>query len=151
MHLYQNILCAVDFDENSLAAMTHAAQLAAEMDATLHLLHVTTIVPTVSEIVQGLELQSDLSARLRLQKTADRELLGIKHQLHTKLAFASHVPKSILSTVREVGADLIVMATHGRSGLPHLLLGSVAEAVVRNATCPVLTIRPQSGSRFHYP
>ncbi len=141
MHLYQNILCPVDFDENSLAAVIHAAQLAAEMDATLHLLHVITIIPTASEIVQSLAPQSDLSARPRLQTIADRELLGIKHQLHTKLAFASQVPKSILATAHEVGADLIVMATHGRPRLPHLLLGSVTEAAVRNATCPVLTIR----------
>jgi len=141
MDRYRTILCPVDFDENSLAAVTHAAQLAAEMDATLHLLHVISIIPTAPEIVQSLEPQSDLSARQRLQKIADRELVGIKHQLHTKLAFASHIPKSILATAHELGADLIVMATHGRSGLPHLLLGSVAEAIVRNATCPVLTIR----------
>ena len=102
MHFYQNILCPVDFDENSLAAVIHAVQLAAEMDATLHLLHVITIIPTASEIVQSLAPQSDLSARPRLQKIADRELLGIKHQLHTKLAFSSQVPKSILTTVREV-------------------------------------------------
>lgn len=140
MHRYQSVLCPVDFDENSLAAVKHAAQLAAGMDAMLHLLHVITIIPTAPEMVQSLEPQSDLPARQRLQRIADAELAGIKHQLHTKLAFASHIPKSILATAHEVGADLIVMATHGRSGLPHLLLGSVAEAVVRNATCPVLTI-----------
>ena len=141
MHRYRTILCPVDFDENSVAAVKHAAQLAAEMDAMLHLLHVITIIPTAPEMVQSLEPQSDLSARQRLQKIADGELVGIKHQLHTKLAFASLIPKSILATAHELGADLIVMATHGRSGLSHLLLGSVAEAVVRNATCPVLTVR----------
>jgi universal stress protein A len=141
VHRYRTILCPVDFDENSVAAVKHAAQLAAEMDAMLHLLHVITIIPTAPEMVQSLEPQSDLSARQRLQKIADGELVGIKHQLHTKLAFASLIPKSILATAHELGADLIVMATHGRSGLSHLLLGSVAEAVVRNATCPVLTVR----------
>jgi len=141
MHLYQTILSPVDFDENSLAAVKHAVQLAAEMGATLHLLHVISIIPTAPEIVQSLEPQSDLSARQRLQQIADRELVGIKHQLHTKLSLASLIPKSILATAHELGADLIVMATHGRSGLPHLLLGSVAEAIVRNANCPVLTIR----------
>jgi nucleotide-binding universal stress UspA family protein len=141
MHRYQSILCPVDFDENSLAAVKHAAQLAAEMEATLHLLHVITIIPTAPEIVQSLEPQNDLSARQRLQKIADRELVGVKYQLHTILAFASLIPRSILATAHELEADLIVMATHGRSGLPHLLLGSVAEAVVRKATCSVLTIR----------
>ena len=142
MHLYRTILCPVDFDDNSLAAVTSAAQLAAEVDATLHLLHVIPIIPTASEIVQSLEFQSSLPAVQRLQRLADAELAGVKNQLHTKLALAAHIPKSILATAQEVGADLIVMATHGRSGLPHLLLGSVAEAVVRTATCPVLTIRP---------
>lgn len=142
--LYKTILCPLDFDENSLVGLGHAKQLAARTDATLHLLHVITIIPTAPEIVQSLEPQSDLSARRRLQRIADDELSGVKYQLHTRLAFASHVPKSILAAAREVGADLIVIATHGRSGLPRHLFGSVAEAIVRNAACPVLTVRPQS-------
>jgi universal stress protein A len=141
MYRYRTVLCPVDFDENSVAAVKHAAQLAREMDAKLHLLHVITIIPTTPEMIQSLEPRSDLSARRRLQEIADRELVGIEHQLHTKLAFASLIPKNILATAHELGADLIVMATHGRSGLSHMLLGSVTEAVVRNATCPVLTIR----------
>lgn len=141
-HPYKTILCPLDFDESSLVGLSHAKQLAAKMDARVHLLHVTTIIPTAPEIIQSLEPQADLSAHRRLQKLADDNLAGIKHQIHIRLAFASHIPKSILTTAREVGADLIVIATHGRSGLPRLLLGSVAEAVVRNATCPVLTVRP---------
>ena len=102
MHRYQTILCpGVHFDENSLAAVKHAAQFAAQMDATMHLLHVITIIPTAPEIVQSLEPQGDLSARQRLQRIADAELVGIKNHLHTKLAFAAHIPKSILATAQE--------------------------------------------------
>jgi nucleotide-binding universal stress UspA family protein len=140
--LYRSILCPVDFDENSRAALRHAARLASSMDATVHLLHITTIIPTASEIVQSADPHIDPSARRQLQKLADSELAGVKHQIHSKLAFASLVPKTILAIADEVKADVIVIATHGRSGLPRLLLGSVAEAVVRNATRPVLTIRP---------
>lgn len=139
---YKTILCPLDFDDSSFVGLSHAKQLAAEMDATVHVLHVTTIIPTASEVVQSLEPQADLSTRRRLQKLVDEELAGIKHQIHVRLAFASHIPKTILATAREVGADLIVIATHGRRGVPRLLLGSVAEAVARNATCPVLTVRP---------
>ena len=139
---YKTILCPVDFDDSSVVALRHAAQLAAQVDATVHLLHVTPIIPTAPEIVQSFEPQGELSARCRLEKMANDELAGIKHQIHTRVAFASHIPKSILVAAREAGADLIVIATHGRSGLPRLLFGSVAEAVVRNSTCPVLTVRP---------
>jgi hypothetical protein len=51
------------------------------------------------------------------------------------------VPKAILAFARDLNADLIVMATHGRTGVKHLFFGSVTEAVVRNAVCPVLTLR----------
>ena len=142
LRLYKNVLCPVDFDDNSLVALRQAAQLALKMDAMVHLVHIIAIIPTAPEIVQSLEPQGDLSARRRLQRMADDELVGIKHEIHTKLAFAAHIPKSILATAREIGADLVLIATHGRSGLSHLLLGSVAEAIVRDATCPVLTIRP---------
>ena len=151
--LYKSILCPVDFDENSRAALGYAARLASNMDATVHLLHITTIIPTAPEIVHSADPHVDPSARRQLQKLAETELAGVKHQIHNKLAFAALVPRTILATADEVGADLIVIATHGRSGLPRLLLGSVAQAVVRNATRPVMTIRPLSagdrGSRAH--
>ena len=142
LDLYKTILCPVDFDHSSDVSLRHAARLVAKVNATVHLLHVIPIIPTASEIFQSLEPQADLSARRRLQKIADEELPVIKHQIHIELAFASDIPKTILATAHDVGADLIVIATHGRSGLPRLLLGSVTEAVVRNATCPVLTVRP---------
>ena len=139
---YKSILCPVDFDDNSRAALRHAARLASGLDATVHLLHITTIIPTAAEIIQSADPHIDPSARRQLQRLADTELAGVKHQIHSKRAFAALVPKTILAVADEVGADLIVIATHGRSGLPRLLLGSVAQAVVRSATCPVLTIRP---------
>jgi universal stress protein A len=68
--------------------------------------------------------------------------VGVKHEIHVRFASASEIAKSIFETADELRADLLVMATHGRSGLSHVFLGSVAEAVVRNARCPVLTVRP---------
>jgi len=78
-------------------------------------------------------------SREKLQKIAQERLHGgIHHEILTRVGDAA---KSILETAEEVGAELIVMATHGRTGISHFFLGSVAERVVREALCPVLTIR----------
>ncbi|MBI3796312.1 MAG: universal stress protein [Deltaproteobacteria bacterium] len=75
----------------------------------------------------------------KLQELAQERLRGgIRHEILTRVGDAA---KSILQVAEEVGAELIVMATHGRIGLPHFFLGSVAEQVVREASCPVLTVR----------
>ncbi|HZO82282.1 MAG TPA: universal stress protein [Candidatus Binataceae bacterium] len=141
-HPYRVILCPVEFDETSLAALRHARALADAAGATLHLLHVVPIIPTVSEVVSDLEPGGEASAQQRLRDLAERELPGAKFELHTRVALSSDIARHILAAARELDADLIVIATHGRSGLAHFLLGSVTEAVVRNASCPVLTVRP---------
>ena len=68
----------------------------------------------------------------------------------TRTAFGA-TPTEICAAADELGADLIVIGTHGRGGLSHALLGSVAEKVVRKAPCPVLTVRPQMHSTFAHP
>ncbi len=146
---YRTILCPVDFDENSLAALEHARRLAADTGATLHLLHALPILPMLSD--RGMPLAADAAAAeaeamRRLKEIARRRLGKISYTLHTRVTFVSDVPRAIVGVARDLGADLIVMATHGRSGLKHVFVGSVAEAVVRNATCPVLTLRPAAES-----
>jgi universal stress protein A len=75
----------------------------------------------------------------KLQEIAQERLKGgIRYEILTRVGDAA---KSILEVAEEVGAELIVMATHGRSGISHFFLGSVAEQVVREAPCPVLTLR----------
>ncbi len=141
-HPYRTILCPVDFDDNSLAALRHARQLAAATDATLYLLHVVPVIPSAGEIVSSLETGGDAPAQRRLRKLAERELADVKHEEHTRIALRSDIARDIVAAARETRADLIVMATHGRSGIAHFLVGSVTEAVVRHAPCPVLTVRP---------
>jgi universal stress protein A len=139
---YKTILCPVDFDDNSQAAVAHARRLAIDMGATIHLLHVLPILPLLADqaATGGIDEAAETDARRRLKEIARR--LRTRHEVHTRIAFVSEVPKGILTTARKLGADLIVMATHGRTGVRHLVFGSVAEAVVRNAVCPVLTLRP---------
>ena len=139
---YKTILCPVDFDENSMAAIAHARRIAADMGATLHLLHVLPILPMLADQgVAGVDEAASQEARRRLKDIARRRLSKTHTEIHTRVVFVSEVPRTILDFARELGADLIVMATHRRGALKHFFLGSVAEAVVRNAVCPVLTLR----------
>jgi len=146
-HLFLRILSPVDFHENSLAALAYAAQFARQYDATVYLLHV---VPTDElhlhrEVYRPEEgggadvVWAEKVAKEKLREIAQEYLRGgIRHEILTRVGDAA---KTILETAEDVGAELIVMATHGRTGLSHVFLGSVAEQVVREAPCPVLTIR----------
>jgi nucleotide-binding universal stress UspA family protein len=140
---YKIILCPVDFDDNSMAALTHARRLAIDMGATIHLLHVLPILPMLADhgVAVSVDEAAEQEAQRKLKDLARRKLSRTPREIHTRIAFVSEVPKNILASAREVAADLIVMATHGRVGVKHLFFGSVTEAVVRNAVCPVLTLR----------
>jgi len=134
-----------DFSASSEAALEYAKMLAERFGASLHLLHV--IEQPV--IAGGLDIyatelqrmheaaQSEAEARLaRYLTAAERERLSASTEIAD-----GHTARTIVEVARRRGADLIVMGTHGRSGVAHLLLGSVAEKVVRMASCPVLTVR----------
>jgi universal stress protein A len=140
---YKIILCPVDFDDNSMAALAHARRLAIDMGATIHLLHVLPILPMLADhgVEVGVDAAAEQEAQRRLKDLVRRRLARTPVEIHTRIAFVSEVPKTILAFARELAADLIVMATHGRSAIRQLFFGSVTEAVVRNAVCPVLTLR----------
>ncbi|MGO9058342.1 MAG: universal stress protein [Candidatus Binataceae bacterium] len=138
-NIFKKILCPVDFDENSIAALDAARDLAVDPDARLYVLHVVRLV------LAGFpkELHSypltEHDARARLQDIA-RDHLEAKVRYEVLLRTGD--PASvILRAVEELGVDSVVMATHGRTGLGHFVLGSVAETVVRESPRPVLTIR----------
>jgi universal stress protein A len=145
--MFLRILSPVDFHENSLAALQYTAQFARQYDATVYLLHV---VPT-DELHLHREVYrpekgggadvvwAEKMAKEKLQEIAREHLSGgIRYEILTRVGDAA---KITLETAQEIGAELIVMATHGRTGISHFFLGSVAERVVREASCPVLTIR----------
>ena len=140
---YKIILCPVDFDDNSMSALAHARRLAIDMGATVHLLHVLPILPMLADhgVNVGDDEAAEKQAQSQLKDLVRRRLTRTPAEIHTHIAFVSEVPKTILAFARDLKADLIVMATHGRTGVKHLFFGSVTEAVVRNAVCPVLTLR----------
>ncbi len=136
--LFNRILCPLDFEEVSLNALRLAIQLAAQNKAELYLLHVcpTVMIPLGGQVTEP--LMAEQSARQRLEEIALRDLAGIRHEL---LVTTGDAAERVISVQSGLAADLIVMGTHGRGGLSRLVLGSVAERVVREVSCPVLTTR----------
>jgi universal stress protein A len=140
--IFSRVLCPVDL-EHSLKALDFAIRLARQNRAMLYVLHVVPIPIGATELSSSADEEPywEVPARKRLEQMAEEKLAGVID--HYELLMRSGEPAArILMAQGEVGADLIVMATHGRSGLSHFFLGSVAERVVREAPCPVMTIRP---------
>lgn len=136
------ILCPVDFSETSEAALRYACELAQQVDAKVHVLHVYQIpvypmpdgalMPTANWTTHIID-----SAQHGLGELLEKHEQCIDHHDITE-----GVPHQEINRVAEAsGADLIVMGTHGRAGLSHMFMGSVAERVVRTAKVPVLTVR----------
>lgn len=135
----KTILHPTDFSGHSQAAFEVARAVARDYGARLILLHVSPPILMGGEVHALIappdEVREELTKRLKdMQSMADRVVVEI-------VLKEGDATAQILTTSKEMGCDLIVMGTHGRTGLSHLLMGSVAEAVVRKASCPVLTIK----------
>jgi universal stress protein A len=141
---YRSILSPIQFDDPSLLALGYAWQIAAEHGATLHLLHVARKLPALGEpeVSENDHTREEEKARVTLTEIAQVHLSGVNYEIHTASASPRGLAKAVVQIAGEVDADLIVLKTHGRKGLSHLILGSVAEEVVRTAPCPVLTLTP---------
>lgn len=142
--LFRNVLCPIDFDANSPASLDYAGKIALETGGRIFLLHV---VPwTVAAVpLDASEVLAELkqSATTRLRQLAKEKLdARIGHEIIVTVA--ADPGHEVVRLANELRVDAIVMATHGRKGLSHLILGSVAECVVREAPCPVLTLRAQA-------
>jgi nucleotide-binding universal stress UspA family protein len=131
--LFRKILCPVDFDRVSIPALELVHQLALQNEATVYLLYV----------VPGQSLPMDLEkvARDNLRGIAQKWLADkIPHEI---VVSSGKAAAGIVSAQQTLNADLVVMATHGRTGADHSRLGSVAEQVIRYSSCPVITVRPR--------
>jgi nucleotide-binding universal stress UspA family protein len=150
MTAVKRILMATDFSPYSREALDYAVYLAQSLDAELHLLHVfeppffshTGVSPSIQHEVQEWIGQNKKEASQTLQALAKEiQTQGVK----VSTIFREGTPfLGILKSADEISAHLIILGTHGRTGLPHVLMGSVAERVVRKSSCPVMTIRPKT-------
>jgi nucleotide-binding universal stress UspA family protein len=139
MPKFKKILCPVDFDPNSLGALQLASELAQEGEAILNVVHVVAMPPGPEVALPFGEMET--TARRRLERLVRQKIKGkARYQVEVMMGDPG---VEILQAAKRQGAHLIVMATHGRKGLRRLILGSVAEHVVREASCPVLTVKPK--------
>ena len=136
--LFTTIICPVDFDENSMAALEVAANLARQGHRRLVVFHVVPVdVPPKSKAdLDFLEIKEN-GARQWLQGLARDRLQGVTHELLTR---SGRPEAAILHAVEESRADLIVMATYARTIVPHAFCGSVAEKVLCQSRRPVLMV-----------
>ena len=143
----KHVLVATDFSEPSATALEYGRALARTFNATLHVVHVVedfmvpgmmaeTVPANYAELLDGLEAAADTRLRATIGDD-DRRELGA----HTRLLKRTVPARGIVAYAENAQIDLIVMGTHGRGAWSHLLMGSVAEKVVRTAPCPVLTVR----------
>jgi nucleotide-binding universal stress UspA family protein len=144
---WKRICCPIDFSQPSQDAARVAARLSHRFGSELQLLHVFQLplysfmdaavsmpIPMVNELLERVD-----SFLAHWAKEAEH--LGAPKVVSTKVDGLPHV--EIVKFARETHCDLIVMGTHGHTGVRHALIGSVAEKVIRLADCPVLTIRPR--------
>ena len=150
----QKILLPTDFSNYSAAATKYACELAVKFDAELHLLHtLETHLASTPNFGFGLDLpkyvsESKAAAVKSLGGVLDPKWSAGRTVIHAVVEGSPKV--EIIQYARKRNIDLIVIATHGRTGLAHVIIGSVAESVVRTAPCPVLTVRPE-GHQFVMP
>jgi len=147
MKRFKHILATTDLSPESFAAVQYAAHLAEGQGARLTILHVPQ---TTTLLFTDFAPPVDLLSLDRSIETAARETLEGWVRRHMKNAKAPAriviragvTHEVVCKAAEEAGANLIVMATHGRRGLGHVILGSVTERVLREAPCPVLVVRP---------
>ncbi|HSA87563.1 MAG TPA: universal stress protein [Nitrospira sp.] len=137
----RHILCPIDFSQCSVRALEYAGHLIRGLGASLTIFHV--LEPVFFDLDRGLEAMPDYE---RTRAKAESRLAEAREAL-TKLGLSVQtvitggiVSDSIVAAVQTERYDLVVMGTHGRRGLPHYMTGCVAEAVLRQAPCPVLTV-----------
>ena len=141
----KKILVPTDFSDTAKAALDQALILAAKFDAELTVLHARLLFEDdplemeekLKEVKSEEHEIEELLLKKMQKKTEQHAHLKIKHEIIRGYS----APSAILGFINKNNFDLVVIGTHGRSGLEHFLIGSVAEKVVRYARCPVLTVR----------
>ena len=142
--LWSTILVPVDFAAPSEAALTYALKLATASSAALHVCHIIPVPHVLDALYErGFEPEESVKrierkARQRINETVRSASSTLEPHLHCGEGDARD---GVLEWAKQLKADLIVMGTHGRQGAERFFMGSVAEAVVRRASCPVLTLR----------
>jgi nucleotide-binding universal stress UspA family protein len=148
--MYDAILFPTDGSDGAAVGLEHALDIAAAHGATLHVLNVAdttrdSVVRVQGQVVDALEREGQRVVREAAERARERGVETVTEVLQGEPA------RTIVEYAEARGVDLVVVPTRGRSGLRRFLLGSTAERVVRQATVPVLTVRPDEDLRLDYP
>ncbi len=139
-----NILCPTDFSDTANKAISYAAEMALKYDATLHLVSVINEIHGFDSFQVLAITPNDIHEHMLkiTQEKLDELTTNIKPSipLHT-VVLEGHPSTEITRAAAEFDCDMIVIASHGRTGLEHILIGSVAESVTRHSHCPVLIVK----------
>ena len=140
----KKILCPIDFSACSTYALTYAIDLSLKDHASLYLIHVIeTYMGDIGDILKQIDLLLDDKQTDNLKM----RLINLIHdEIRTNISIDTLVVKGapfveIIKAAKDNQVDLIVMGTHGKTGLDYILIGSVAERVIQRSPCPVLSIR----------
>jgi nucleotide-binding universal stress UspA family protein len=149
--MYQRILVPVDGSETSRRGLEEAIKLSKALNASIRLVHIIDDTPLALNPETGIAaapLVADF-AQAGKEIIEEARAFAAAHGVQVQTAlhenFIGRVAERILDEARKSGAELIVMGTHGRRGIRHVVLGSDAEAVVRGASVPVLLVRAPGG------
>ncbi|MFP3866645.1 MAG: universal stress protein [Desulfobacteraceae bacterium] len=142
----QKILFPIDFSESCEKYVPWVVTIAKKFDATVYLISVTPDVSSFASFyaphanIKGFQEEIKTGAEKKLKEFIAIHLKALP-KVETRLA-TGKADERILEVARQEKVDMIIMGSHGRTGLERTIFGSVAEKVIKNATCPVLTIRP---------
>jgi universal stress protein A len=142
--LIRKILVPVDFSDCSLAGLTYAVKFAKDVGARIVVLHVADLGPVMMTTACG-DYDSPAYVEAARRRSADQMQAFLKRVNSDGVrvdpsAVAGYCPTAIYEAAAKQGADLIIISTHGRTGLRRAVIGSVAEGTVRTAACPVLVV-----------
>lgn len=140
----KKILVPIDFSKFSAKALRYAEELAEKFHAEIHLLHAFETVPIMNG--EGVYFPPDVAAQEEeaARKQLDEQKVNVPDSVPVvRKLNHGHPFVEVVRYAKENEIDLIIMGTHGRGAIAHMLLGSVAEKVVRKAPCPVLTVRDE--------
>jgi nucleotide-binding universal stress UspA family protein len=147
--MFKKIVCPVDFSEFTDEILHYAVDIAKKYNAELHLIHIIPNLNYFTPYESFLTPENLIAIERNIEKEVDKDFdkitktldMSVQKVVKTGITFVE-----IIDYIKTEGIDLVVMGTHGRSAIEHILIGSVAEKVVRKSPCPVLTIRPKGKS-----
>jgi len=147
---WKRIVCPIDFSEVSMSALRLAKEICFSQQGTLVAVYVVEPIVAPTDFTYGSltsgELEDRLVERSRQALAEVIESAGLKEPQVVQRVERGRASAEIVRVADEEKADLIVIGTHGYTGMAHVLLGSTAERVIRKAPCPVLTVRPKESA-----